>query len=417
MRQLYVYADFNWFPKAELVGVLSYERVRGSDTYGFEYDKTWFANHSDILLSGDLHNFLGWQYTEKSIFGCFTDALPDRWGRTLAERREQIEASEENRLPRILSSYDYLMSIDDFSRMGAFRFKETDNGPFINDSAGLRIPPLTSVRELAHAAQEIERSENDNELPEKKWILQLLSPGTSLGGARPKASVTDENGQLLIAKFPSRMDMYDVSLWEHFCHKLAVKAGVNAAETTVITTGGKYHVLLSRRFDRDGNGRRIHFASAMNLLGFEDGDGAKTGKGYIDMVDFILQYGGRVAADLKELYRRVAFNMCVGNCDDHFRNHGFLLTPKGWILAPAYDMNPSLSMEHCLMTTDASYVSNLKVLYKAHLAYMLEEADARQIINEVCTAVKGWRDIAHSLQISRMETALFEKRLDMMVDG
>lgn len=257
--------------------------------------------------------------------------MPDRWGRTLLLRREQIAAMEEGRPVRRLSSFDFLTGIDDFSRMGAFRFKELKDGGFINVSELLKIPPLADIRELIAASAEIEKSEEGNVLPDRKWVAQLVQPGSSLGGARPKASVIDTDKTLYIAKFPSRKDDYDAGLWEHFSHLLAAKAGINAAKTKVLATGKKYHTLLSQRFDRTQEGKRIHFASAMTLLGLNDGDNATTGHGYLDIVDFIIQNCTNVEENLQELYRRVAFNICIGNSDDHFRNHGFLLVTKGLI--------------------------------------------------------------------------------------
>lgn len=311
MKKLYVYADFDWLKEIELIGELGYESLRGSDSYCFTFSKEWLAQHGDLFLSDDLNNYPGQQYTQpgKDIFGCFSDALPDRWGRTLLLRREQIEAAEEKRLIRRLSSFDFLTGIDDFSRMGGFRFKENLNGDFINVSESLRIPPLTDIRELIAASEEIEKSEEENILPDWKWVVQLVQPGSSLGGARPKANVIDTDKTLYVAKFPSRKDDYDAGLWEHFSHLLAIKAGINAAQTKVLTTGEKYHTLLSRRFDRTQEGKRIHFASAMTLLGLEDGDNATNGHGYLDIVDFILQNCTDVECNLQELYRRVAFNI------------------------------------------------------------------------------------------------------------
>jgi len=190
---------------------------------------------------------------------------------------------------------------DDFSRMGGFRFKENPDDSFINSSNDLRIPPLTSIRELLHASQQIEKSEEQNILPDKKWLFQLIQPGTSLGGARPKASVVDENEVLHIVKFPSRKDDTDVSSWEHFAHLLATQCSIRAAETKVITTDSANHTLLSRRFDRTEQGKRIHFASAMTLLGLADGDNSGTGHGYLDIVDFIIQHCTNVEANLQEL--------------------------------------------------------------------------------------------------------------------
>ena len=293
-----------------------------------------------------------------------------------------------------------------------FRFKENPEGEFINTSNKLRIPPLTAIRDLMYASQEIEKSEELNLLPDKKWLIQLIQPGTSLGGARPKASVTDERGILYIAKFPSRKDDYDVGLWEHFCHLLAAKAGIRVASTRVLVTENKYHTLLSERFDRRNDGKRIHFASAMTLTGLTDGANAATGNGYLDIVDFIIQGCTNVEANLQELYRRVAFNICVGNTDDHFRNHGFLLTPRGWTLSPAYDMNPTLNNQQSLLISESSCESDLVILIDACENYMLSRDTAEKIISEVVDAMKDWRRIAIRLNISKREIDLFSQRFD-----
>lgn len=409
MKKLLVYADFDWLKEIELIGELSYESLRGSDSYAFQFNDEWLKRYGNLFISADLNNYKGLQYTqlEKDIFGCFSDALPDRWGRTLLNRREQILATEEKRPVRRLSSFDYLLGIDDSSRMGGFRFKKTPDGDFINSSNTLRIPPLTSIRELIHASREIEKSEEGNKLPDKKWLTQLVQPGSSLGGARPKASVVDTDKVLYVAKFPSRKDDYNAGLWEHFCHLLAKKAGINAASTQVISTSDKYHTLLSRRFDRTDDGRRIHFASAMTLLGLSDGTNASTGNGYLDIVDFILQNGTEVNKNLQELYRRVAFNICIGNSDDHFRNHGFLLTAKGWTLSPAYDMNPTLNEYQSLLISNSSSKADLAILSDACEDYMLPQDVATKIISEVVAAVKGWKALATKLGIANSEMDLF----------
>lgn len=417
MKRLYVFADFDWLKEPRLIGELSYESLRGSDSYGFCYSDDWLRECGNLFLSDDLNNYPGQQYTApgKDIFGCFSDALPDRWGRTLINRREQILAKEEKRPVRRLSSFDYLVGIEDYSRMGGLRFKDSLDGEYINASEILRIPPITDIRELIAASSEIEKSEEENHLPERRWIEQLVQPGSSLGGARPKASVINENKILHIAKFPSRKDDYDTGLWEHFSHLLAKKAGIHAAETRVIFTNDKYHTLLSRRFDRTTEGRRIHFASAMTLLGLSDGDNAVTGHGYLDIVDFILQNCTNVEANLQELYRRVAFNICIGNSDDHFRNHGFILTAKGWTLSPAYDMNPTLNEYQSLLITSASNKADLHILLNACEDYMLVRKMAENIIREVINAVKDWRSLAVRLGISKREIDLFSSVLDSRV--
>ena len=411
MRTLYVYADFEWLDKSLLVGELGYESFRGSDSYSFKFDNDWLRQYGSIFLSADINNYPGQQYTQpgRDIFGCFSDALPDRWGRLLLNRREQFLAAEEKRPIKKLSSFDYLMGIDDFSRMGGFRFKQSPDGEFINCEKPLRIPPLTDIRALVAASMEIEKSEEHNQLPEKEWLLQLVHPGTSLGGARPKAGVINNDGSLCIAKFPSRNDDYDVGLWEHHSHLLAKEAGVIAAETSIISTEDKHHVLLSKRFDRTDNGRRKHFASAMTLLGFTDGCDAKTGNGYLDIVDFILQNCCEVEANLRQLYRRVAFNIAIGNSDDHFRNHGFLLTPRGWTLSPAYDMNPTLNEYQALLINSTTNHADLDLLLHSAEEYMISKEEAQQIIKEVKEGIKSWRTIATRLGIAKREIDVFQQ--------
>ena len=254
---------------------------------------------------------------------------------------------------------------------------------------------------------EVEKSEERNLLPDKKWLLQLVHPGTSLGGARPKAGVLNEEGELCVAKFPSRNDEYDIGLWEHLSHLLAKEAGVEAAETRAITVGEKYHTLLSKRFDRTTDGHRRHFASAMTLLGLTDGCNAQTGNGYLDIVDFILQHCCNVEANLRQLYRRVAFSIAIGNSDDHFRNHGFLLTPKGWTLSPAYDLNPTFNDHQSLLINATTNRSDLQLLLASSEEYMIGKEEATHIIEEVKDGVSQWRSMATWLGIAKREMDLF----------
>lgn len=412
MRKLLVYADLHWLHTPALVGELSYESLRGADSYGFSFAPTWLQTQRDLFLSADLNYYAGMQYTaaDRDIFGCFSDALPDRWGRTLLNRREQILAQEQRRPLRRLSSFDYLLGIDDYSRMGAFRFKETPDSDFINCDPTLKIPPLTDIRTLQEAGSAIEQSEAHNALPEKKWIAQLIQPGTSLGGARPKASVTDLDGALCVAKFPSRSDDYDVELWEHLCHLLARKAGIEVADTKVLKAIGPYHTLISRRFDRTADGGRVHFASAMTLLGLQDGNNAADGHGYLDLVDFIVQHCTAVENNLRELYRRVAFYICVGNSDDHFRNHGFLLTPMGWTLSPAYDINPTLNPAQSLLISSVSNQAAFSQLRAAAEDYLLTRETADAILAEVQAALVDWSTLAAHIGIPRREIAQFADR-------
>lgn len=408
MNKIYVFADFDWFDRPQLVGELNYDTVRGNEKYGFSFTNKWLAEHGDLFLSDDLQPFRGIQYTApgQDIFSCFSDALPNRWGRTLINRREQMEALEQNRPVRRLSSFDYLIGIDDTSRMGGLRFKNSLEGGFINSEEHLKVPPIAHVRDLMHAAHEIEKSDSKNLLPARKWIDQLINPGTSLGGARPKASIIDEKGQLTVAKFPSQNDEYDIAKWEHFSHLLGAKAGINTAETRLIP-GNQYNILLSKRFDRTQFGKRIHFASSLTLLGLKDGDNSSTGFGYTDIVDFIITHGAEVEKNLEELYRRVAFYIMIGNSDDHFRNHGFILDRKGWVLSPAYDINPTVQSYQTLLINRTTNESNLDLLKESYKDYLLKEDKAKKIIEEVKGAVKDWHKLAKMLNLPQRDIEIF----------
>ena len=412
MTKIYVYADFNWLKKVELVGELSMQSIRGKESYSFEFSKDWLKNYGSIQLSDDINNYTGIQYCQQNneIFGCFADSLPDRWGRTLILRREQILAMEEKRPVRRLTEFDFLTGIDDYTRIGGFRYKIDPTGEFINTSNKLQIPPKTEIKELVRASNEIELSEEKNTLPQKKWLFQLIQPGTSLGGARPKATIIDENKHLYIAKFPSRNDLYDVGLWEHLSHLLAKESGLNCSESKVIKAGNKYHTLLSKRFDRTTDNKRIHFASAMTMLGLKDGSNANTGNGYLDIVDFIIQNCCNVDYNLKELYRRVAFYISIGNSDDHFRNHGFILTSKGWTLSPAFDINPSLSKEQSLLINSYTAKSDLNILLDSCEEYMLNHNTAKQIIEEVLKGISKWKLLANKINIPQSEQNIFKDR-------
>ena len=315
------------------------------------------------------------------------------------DRRERLMAQSERRPVRMLTAYDYLTGIEDYTRMGGIRYKSEDSGNFINAGARYLVPPIESLHALCEACQEVELAEERNELPERRWLDQLIDPGSSLGGARPKANIIDADGKLYVAKFPSRKDLENTELIEHFSHRIAAAAGISVAKTRTIMISRSRDLLLSERFDRTPDGRRIHFASAMSLLGLDDGAGSSTGNGYLDIVDFILQGCVDVGRNLRELYRRVAFNVLFGNTDDHFRNHGFLLTPKGWTLSPAYDINPGVKSHQCLLIDQYTEQSDINALLSASVNYMIEQKEAAEIIEEVRTTVKDWRKVASELQI------------------
>ena len=401
MKEITVYADFDFLAVPQEIGTLDYERVRGNDHFAFKYSSDWLKSNGGIILSGDLMNVSSQQHPHGSSngFGFVKDSFPDRWGRLLLDRRERILAKAERRDVRQLTNYDYLVGIEDFTRMGGLRYKSDDRDEFINAGDRLLVPPVKSLGALCEACHEIEAAEERNELPDQRWLDQLIDPGSSLGGARPKANVIDSDGKLYVAKFPSKKDLENTELIEHFSHKLAATAGINVAKTSTVVISKGRDLLLSERFDRTAGGGRIHFASAMSLLGLDDGAGSSTGNGYLDIVDFILRGCVDARQNLRELYRRVAFNVLFGNTDDHFRNHGFLLTTKGWTLSPAYDINPGTKTHQCLLIDQYTEESDINALLSACESYMLERKEASEIIEEVRSTIKDWRKTATQLHV------------------
>ena len=337
-RSIIVYADWIGIEKPTSMGVLHSAQIKGRETFSFEYDDDWLKSNSQTL-DPDLQLYEGLHYLNegKSNFGIFLDSSPDRWGRVLMDRREALLARNEGRKPKTYFETDYLLGVYDGHRMGALRFKENGDGPFLNNDTMMAAPPWTSIRELEHACLQLE--EDGSDVEQLKWLNLLMAPGSSLGGARPKASVLDEKGNLWIAKFPSKNDDRNIGAWEMVVNELATKAGLDVAQSITGTFYSKQHTFLTKRFDRKGN-KRIHFASAMTLLGYTDGNNHQSGVSYLDLAEFIIRHGARVKEDLEELWRRIVFYICVSNTDDHLRNHGFLLNNTGWKLSPAYDINP-----------------------------------------------------------------------------
>ena len=411
MEKLYVIASFDWMDKEEKVGTLGHEYLRGSDVFSFEFDKNWLKHYPKIDFGRDLRPYTGVQYSrDNHIFGCFSDALPDRWGRRLIDLRTSQET--EGKTSRTLSDWDYLKGVEDELRMGGFRFQDSNSGAFISSTPAYSVPPAIHINELLQAAKEIEKSEYKHLEPEKKWVQRLFQPGSSMGGARPKACVQSGN-HLYLAKFPSINDDINVSRWEHFAHLMAKECGINVAETKVIKAGTGQDILLSKRFDRTAENKRVHMASSLTVLGLTDGDGQRTGKGYLDIVDFIVSGGGNyIETNLEELYKRVAFNICIGNTDDHFRNHSFLLGKEGWELSPAYDINPTNDMFQALLIDANSNDSSLNSLYNAHEFYMLDETTARGIIKDVTRNMKYWENMAEDIGLPRREITHFTNRFE-----
>lgn len=415
MRYINVDIDAQCLPTMKNVGTLGYDMIRGNAAYQWEFDAKWLRDHRQIKLSGDLQNAGGPQYSTSHLFGFLQDALPDRWGRRLIDKRERLLAEKEKRPIRHLTDIDYLMQIDDTTRMGALRLREGEKY-LGTEYADAPVPPLTYLREFVDMAQAYERQDAQGGTIRAEWLLNLYKQGSSLGGARPKASVRDTDGSLWIAKIPSVNDEYDVALWEYFAHRMAALAGIDVPDMRLLTLPGqKYHTLLSKRFDRIGD-QRVHFASAMTLCGLQDGAEANTGNGYLDIVDAIIGNIGFVEPQsaLEQLYRRIAFSIVIGNHDDHFRNHGFLLTEKGWVLSPAYDINPSDFDTQSLLISHNSNESSLQELLFAAGDYMLSAKVAGKIIDEVRAAMQSWRSVARQCGISSSEQNRFEQRFDNM---
>ena len=334
----YIYENF-FSAEPNLLGTLFVERIRGRESYSFEYDSEWLKSSSSYMfIDPDLQLYAGRQYPSgaKSMFGLFTDSCPDRWGRLLMTRRERILAQREDRKPRKLLDSDFLMGVYDETRMGAIRFKLDKDGPFLSDDSETPTPPWTSLRALEEAARQFE---NDDSGMEERWVKQLIKPGSSLGGARPKATVLDPEGNLWIAKFPSKHDDVNVGAWEKVTHDLARLCGLDVPESMLVNFSHYGSTFLVRRFDRSGS-NRVHFASAMTMLGKTDGASSTDGSSYLELVSFLKSNGAAPKRDLIELWKRIVFSMAVSNTDDHLRNHGFVLKRDGWHLSPLYDVNP-----------------------------------------------------------------------------
>jgi serine/threonine-protein kinase HipA len=390
-----VYLDLEGAP--QLVGRLWARARKGRESATFEYDTAWlnyparFALEPALVLShGPYHTAAG-----RRIFGAIGDSAPDRWGRVLIQREERRKAREGKRTPRTLGEIDYLLSVGDIARQGALRFAEYEGGPFL--ATGAQIPPLVSLSELLNAALRLTGPGGSDE-----DLKLLLAPGSSLGGARAKASIWDRDGHLAIAKFPQHGDLVRVTLWEAVALTLAAKAGIATPTWRIEDVGGRA-VLLLRRFDRE-LGQHIPFLSAMSLLDADDNEP----RSYLEIADGLRRYGARPEQDCAQLWRRIVLSILISNTDDHLRNHGFLYEhANGWRLAPAYDLNPvPVDIKPRILSTaideaDGSASLDLALEVAAH--FRLKPRDARAIVHELGTAVARWRDVAASFGLSQDE--------------
>jgi serine/threonine-protein kinase HipA len=403
-NEVLVYVDLQG--AAHLVGRLWMRERRDRESATFEYDKSWLAHPERFSLEPALKLGPGPFHTasDQPLFGAIGDSAPDRWGRVLMRRAERRRAEREGQTPRSLREIDYLLMVDDEARLGALRFSEREGGPFLAEYGGVKIPPLIELPRLLSAAEHaLSGTDTDDDL------RLLLAPGSSLGGARPKASVRDRDGHLAIAKFPSKADDMNTVLWEAVALTLAAKAGITVPTWRVETVTDK-PVLLLRRFDRDG-GTRAPFLSAMSMLGAKD----REARSYLEFVDILRQHGAAAKEDMHELWRRLVFSILISNTDDHLRNHGFLWTgPAGWRLSPAYDLNPvPTDIKPRVLTTAIDLedgTASLKLALDVASYFELRADEARAIAAQVGKAVATWRKEAADVgltapEIDRMASA------------
>jgi serine/threonine-protein kinase HipA len=402
-KSVLVYVDAEGMGGSALMGTMHAQSSGRQEVFSFEYAPEWLASESAFAFDPDLQLLEGAQYPAQSRgnFGIFLDSAPDRWGRLLMQRRENLRARQEVRTARRLTEWDYLLGVHDETRLGALRLRSLSGGEFIDSDARMAAPPITSVRELQAASAGLEQHIDEEDNPEyARWLNQLLAPGSSLGGARPKASVRDEAGHLCIAKFPSRADTRNMAAWEMLAHRLAAKCQIHLPAARLLDTGDQ-STFLVKRFDRTAGGGRRAFVSAMTLTQRRDGE---PGASYLELVELLQRQGADTLGDTHQLFRRIVFSILIHNTDDHLRNHGFFIEDRGVRLSPAYDINPSVERDDLtLAINETETACDVEVARAAHKMYALSLKDADGLIAEVAAAVKTWRDEADGLRIRRSE--------------
>lgn len=414
---IYVYAHWKGMREPRIMGVLSAHFAKGKKAFSFEYDKSWIKSEQRLLIDPDIQFFSGTQFpNNKENFGVFLDSMPDTWGRTLMKRRAAQQAKEHPDMrgikPPILYDIDFLLGVYDESRMGALRFKTDPEGPFLDNNNETPTPPWSSIRELQHAADSLERDDDNEEV--KKWLAILIAPGSSLGGARPKANILDEHKELWIAKFPSKNDTLDKGAWEYLAYQLAVKAGITMASCRIEKIAGKHHTFCAKRFDRE-KGERIHFASAMTMTGNSEDTIRDNPASYLDIADFIQTYGVNINENLAQLWRRIIFNITISNTDDHLRNHGFILTDTGWELSPAYDLNPSVDKDGLALNIDMdNNALDFDLAKSVGDFFRLDEKQMDDIIQQVMNSVSQWEKVADRIGILRSEKDLMRGAFNLL---
>lgn len=402
---IWVYADWKGMVSPKCIGILSAQQAKGRKAFSFSYDADWISSQEQLLLDPDIGWYSGQQYPNaKENFGVFLDSMPDSWGRTLMKRRAALNAKEQGKPAPVLYDIDFLLGVHDLSRMGALRFKREPDGDFLDNDPVSPTPPWASIRELQHGAKLIESNEDTVEV--RKWLAMLMAPGSSLGGARPKANILDEHGHPWISKFPSKNDTTDKGAWEYLAYRLAIDSGINMAESRLEHIAGPYHTFFTKRFDRERQ-TRIHFASAMTMTGKNEELIRDETPSYLDIVEFIQFSGIQIEEDLHQLWRRMVFNILISNTDDHLRNHGFILTNKGWCLSPAFDINPSIDKSGLALNIDMNSNSlDIDLARSVGVYFRLGKKEMDNIIDEVKSGIFGWKRIATEIGIPRNEQTL-----------
>ena len=410
--EIYVFAHWKPMKEPELIGTLSALYAKGKKAFSFKYDNVWIKSKNQMLLDPDIQFYGGPQYpNNKENFGVFLDSMPDTWGRTLMKRRASHEAALNGEKAKTLYEIDYLLGVYDESRMGALRFKTDLDGPFLDHNNLSPTPPWSSIRELQDAAQNFENNTDNEEA--RQWLAILMAPGSSLGGARPKANILDNDKNLWIAKFPSKNDTSDKAAWEYLAYQLALKAGINMSECKIQKVTGNYNTFFTKRFDRE-NGERIHFASAMTMTGKNEDTIKDHQASYLELAEFIQNHGSHIESNLEQLWRRMVFNIAISNTDDHLRNHGFIITNNGWELSPAYDLNPSIDKDGLALNIDMDdNALNYDLAKSVGMYFRLEENQMNTILEEMLTAVASWKEMATKIGIPKNEIALMEKAFNL----
>lgn len=405
---IYVYAHWQGMLEPKMIGILSAQQAKGKKAFSFEYENNWIRSEQKFLLDPDIQLYGGPQYPNlKENFGIFLDSMPDTWGRTLMKRRAAQEALERGEKATTLYDIDFLLGVYDGSRMGALRFKTDPDGEFLDNNKTASTPPWSSIRELQNAATNFENDDNNDAV--RKWLSVLMAPGSSLGGARPKANILDNDKSLWIAKFPSKTDTTDKGAWEFLAYQLAIKAGVEMAPCRIEKITDNYHTFFTKRFDRE-NGERIHFASAMTMTANNEDTIRNNPASYLDIAEFISNHGTNIEANLHQLWLRIIFNIAISNTDDHLRNHGFILTAAGWILSPAYDLNPSIEKDGLALNIDTdNNALDFELAKSVGEYFRLNEKQMKTIIKEVLEVTTNWKTIAKKIGISRSEQDLMTK--------